>query len=205
MNLLLPTHVRRLCVRSMPHSTLSMSAARATRVTPLALPALIMFSVLSGGGATAQPDALQTGPAQAPFGGTPQAATSLVPDVLPAAQAFALNAFVEADTHVALLWEMPDGYYLYRKSLQLELPDGSSIDTYTVPEGDTVEDEFFGASEVYFERLLLRLPLSAIPADAIGPTADGGRQIDLLVSYQGCAQDKYCYPPQHVPLTLALP
>jgi thiol:disulfide interchange protein DsbD len=129
----------------------------------------------------------------------------LVRDILPAAQAFALSAFVEADGHIALLWEIPDGYYLYRKSLRLELPDGSVLEPFTVPDGTRLEDEYFGETEVYFARLLLRLPLTAVPNTAFTATPNGARQLDLVAFYQGCAQDKYCYPPQQTPLTVTLP
>jgi thiol:disulfide interchange protein DsbD len=145
---------------------------------------------------------LQTAPT---LGNDTPAPAPLVPGILPAAQAFALSAFVEADGYLTLLWEMPDGYYLYRKSLHLELPDGTPLDRFEVPDGTVLEDEYFGKTEVYFSRLLLRLPLNTVPESAFTATADGARQLDLLAFYQGCAQDKYCYPPQQTPLTVALP
>ncbi|MDR0781154.1 MAG: protein-disulfide reductase DsbD N-terminal domain-containing protein [Pseudomonadales bacterium] len=129
----------------------------------------------------------------------------LVSGILPAAQAFALSAFVEADGHLALLWEMPNGYYLYRQSLRLELPDGTLLDTFIAPTGTVLEDEYFGKTEVYFSHLLLRLPLNTVPERAFTATADGARQLDLLAFYQGCAQEQYCYPPQQMPLSVALP
>lgn len=158
--------------------------------------------LLASGGLWAQ-SPLQTQPGG--LGIPTEPPKSLVPGVLPAAQAFALSAFVEADTDIALLWEMPPGYYLYRKSLMLELADGSPLDDYVLPNGVTVEDEFFGASEVYFDRLLLRLPLNAVPNDAYTVNTEGGRTLELMVSYQGCAEEKYCYPPQHTPLVLERP
>ncbi|HWK54451.1 MAG TPA: protein-disulfide reductase DsbD N-terminal domain-containing protein [Hyphomicrobiales bacterium] len=158
--------------------------------------------LLTSSGLPAQ-SPLQTQPGG--FGVPAEGSKSLVPGVLPAAQAFALSAFVEADTDIALLWEMPPAYYLYRKSLMLELADGSPLEDYILPNGVTVEDEFFGASEVYFDRLLLRLPLNAVPRSAFVTNPDGARTLELMVSYQGCAEEKYCYPPQHAPLTLELP
>lgn len=132
--------------------------------------------------------------------------TSIVEGVLLPDEAFALSGFVEADGHIALVWELPpQGYYLYRKSLSVELPDGTVLEGYDVPQGVMVEDEFFGESEVYFERLLVRLPLREVPESAFTRASDGARELELLVSYQGCAQDKYCYPQQHTALTLELP
>jgi thiol:disulfide interchange protein DsbD len=145
---------------------------------------------------------LQTTPT---LGNDLPAPAPLVRGILPAAQAFALSAFAEADGSLTLLWEMPDGYYLYRKSLHLELPDGTPLDQFEVPKGTVLEDEYFGETEVYFSRLLLRLPLNTVPESAFTTTPDGAHQLDLLAFYQGCAQDKYCYPPQQTPLTATLP
>ena len=44
-------------------------------------------------------------------------ATSAIQSVLPADSAFALSAYIEAPNTLVLLWNIEDGYYLYRKSL----------------------------------------------------------------------------------------
>ncbi|MDR2212212.1 MAG: hypothetical protein LBE21_01100 [Pseudomonadales bacterium] len=145
---------------------------------------------------------LQTAPT---LGAGQNAPAPLVPGILPVEQAFALSAFVEADTSITLRWEMPEGYYLYRKSLRLELPDGGALDDFDVPQGTLLNDEYFGDSEVYFTQLLLRLPLGAVPDNAYGNTAQGARQLEFTVYYQGCAQGQYCYPPRQTPLVVELP
>ncbi|HEY0961936.1 MAG TPA: protein-disulfide reductase DsbD N-terminal domain-containing protein [Pseudomonadales bacterium] len=117
---------------------------------------------------------------------------------LPADEAFALSTVVEADGDVILLWEMPPSYYLYRKSLQLAHGDHDLLPALELPDGTQVSDEFFGESEVYFERLLARLPADAVDAAA-------GATLDLQLSYQGCREDVYCYPPQQKVVSVTLP
>jgi hypothetical protein len=117
--------------------------------------------------------------------------------VLPVDSAFALQSFIEAGTSIVLRWEMPEGYYLYRKSLSVEKPDGTSI-SLELPEAETFTDEFFGEVAIYRTNLLVRLPFTALDAKP-------GNTIDLLLTYQGCAEALYCYPPEQKALSLNLP
>lgn len=117
--------------------------------------------------------------------------------VLPVDSAFALQSFIEAGTNIVLRWEMPEGYYLYRKSLVVEKADGTSI-SLELPEAETFTDEFFGEVAIYRNSLLIRLPFATLDAKP-------GTTIDLLLSYQGCAEALYCYPPEQKALTLNLP
>lgn len=117
---------------------------------------------------------------------------------LPADEAFALNTVVEADGDVILVWEMPPSYYLYRKSLRIEQAERDLLPALELPEGTHVTDEFFGESEVYFERLLARLPAAALDAEP-------GATLELQLSYQGCREDVYCYPPQQKLISVTLP
>lgn len=117
---------------------------------------------------------------------------------LPADEAFALNTVVEADGDVILVWEMPPSYYLYRKSLQLAQDGRDLLPALELPDGAHVTDEFFGDSEVYFERLLARLPAGSLDAAA-------GDTVELQLTYQGCRDNVYCYPPQHTLVSVMLP
>ena len=118
--------------------------------------------------------------------------------VMPAAEAFALSTIVEADGDIVLSWEMPPGFYLYRKSLKLEHAGVDLLPRLELPEAAHVTDEFFGESEVYFERLLARLPAGAL-------NAAPGTNVELQLSYQGCLEDTYCYPPQQQLVSITLP
>lgn len=77
-------------------------------------------------------------------------------------------------------WEIEPGYYLYRHSLNAEA-EGDEL-TLDLPEGEMIEDEYFGSSEVYRYALSMTTPL------------DGADHITL--SWQGCADAGLCYPPQ---------
>ena len=117
---------------------------------------------------------------------------------MPADEAFAFNAVVEADGDIVLTWEMPPSYYLYRKSLKLEHAGADLLPALELPEATVVTDEFFGESAVYFSRLLARLPGTALEAES-------GATIELELTWQGCLQDTYCYPPQHKSVSVTLP
>ncbi|MGV3593161.1 MAG: protein-disulfide reductase DsbD domain-containing protein [Gammaproteobacteria bacterium] len=133
---------------------------------------------------------LDTGPAALPRASAGGA--------LPADEAFALNTVVEADGDIMLVWEMPPTYYLYRKSLRIEQEGRDLLPALELPDGMHVTDEFFGESEVYFERLLARLPADALEAEP-------GATLELQLSYQGCREDVYCYPPQQKLVSITLP
>ncbi|KFC07299.1 protein-disulfide reductase [Trabulsiella guamensis ATCC 49490] len=113
---------------------------------------------------------------------------------VPADQAFAFD-FQQNQYDLTLSWQIKDGYYLYRKQINIE-PAEASIAPPQLPAGEWHEDEFYGKSEIYRERLTL--PLTIIQA------AKGGT---LTVTYQGCADAGFCYPPEtkKVPLSEVAP
>jgi thiol:disulfide interchange protein DsbD len=117
--------------------------------------------------------------------------------VVPADIAFSLNAFPETDGSITLAWEFPPRYYLYRKSLTAQTSDGTPLEM-ELPAGELVSDEFFGESEVYFERLLARIPASTL-------NGVPGASVELQLGYQGCLQDTLCYPAQIKTVTVQLP
>ena len=126
-----------------------------------------------------------------PFG-NPGVGTALIrSSVMPADEAFVLSTFIEAPDTVVLLWEIEEGYYLYKKSIQIEDSEDRGIPIEDFPESESVTDEFFGESDVYFSRLLIRLPQSVMTGMA-----------PYTVYYQGCAKDRYCYPMQSQELSL---
>ena len=117
--------------------------------------------------------------------------------ILPAEEAFALNSFIEAPDTVVLLWEIEEGYYLYQKSLSVTDQNDELIELVDLPVTKTISDEFFGESKVYFERLLLRLPMASF--------SKHNNILSFTLSYQGCAQDRFCYPMQYQIVELGLP
>ena len=81
-------------------------------------------------------------------------------------------------------WQVKDGYYLYRKQISIT-PSQADIAEVKLPPGVWHEDEFYGKSEIY--RKQLNVPVT------INQAASGAT---LTVTYQGCADAGFCYPPE---------
>ncbi|MEA9394911.1 protein-disulfide reductase DsbD [Lelliottia amnigena] len=102
---------------------------------------------------------------------------------IPADQAFVFD-FQQNQHDLSLNWQVKDGYYLYRKQVSIT-PANAKIGEPQLPAGEWHEDEFYGKSEIYRHQLVV--PLSVNQADK-GAT--------LTVTYQGCADAGFCYPPE---------
>lgn len=114
--------------------------------------------------------------------------------VLPADEAFALDVIIELPATIVVKWEIMEGYYLYRKSFEFVETNSSITGTAIIPQGRKLTDEFFGDVEVYFDNVMVRIPFN--PAKT--------KEIELLVSYQGCAEIGFCYPVQQKIVTLEI-
>ncbi len=121
--------------------------------------------------------------------------TSAVQSVLPADSAFALSAYIETPSTLVLRWDIEEGYYLYRKSLNFIETNNNSLQNPVIPIGTQTEDEFFGEVEVFYQQLLIRIPFDATKV---------GDNITLQLNYQGCAEASYCYPMQFKELNLEI-
>ncbi|MCH8538842.1 MAG: protein-disulfide reductase DsbD, partial [Alkalimonas sp.] len=109
---------------------------------------------------------------------------------LPVDQAFEFD-FRQQDGELLLSWTIADGYYLYKEQFKFAgVAVNFSHPSY--PAAMTIEDEFFGVTDVYYHQVVLRLPLTDISDDA-----------EIRVRYQGCAEAGFCYPPttKTVPLS----
>lgn len=102
---------------------------------------------------------------------------------IPADQAFVFD-FQQNQHDLNLTWQVKEGYYLYRKQVSIT-PAQASVGALQLPAGEWHEDEFYGKSEIY--RQHLSVPVTAQQADK-GAT--------LTVTYQGCADAGFCYPPE---------
>jgi thiol:disulfide interchange protein DsbD len=102
---------------------------------------------------------------------------------IPADQAFAFD-FQQNAHGLNLSWQIKDGYYLYRKQVSIT-PAQASIAPLQLPNGEWHEDEFFGKSEIYRHKLMLPVTISQASKGAT-----------LTVTYQGCAEAGFCYPPE---------
>ncbi|BBJ65798.1 protein-disulfide reductase DsbD [Enterobacter sp. 18A13] len=102
---------------------------------------------------------------------------------IPADQAFVFD-FQQNQHDLTLNWQVKEGYYLYRKQVSIT-PAQASVAALQMPAGEWHEDEFYGKSEIYRQRLIV--PVTVNQADK-GAT--------LTVTYQGCADAGFCYPPE---------
>ena len=107
------------------------------------------------------------------------------PDFLPVDKAFALSARL-AQGVLTARWDMPDGYYLYRHGFSIEGGEGTELATPAIPAGKAKVDEYFGASEVYYNHVEIVATVTKRSAESL----------TVHVTYQGCADYGLCYPPQ---------
>ena len=109
-------------------------------------------------------------------------------DLLDPQEAFRLTA-VALDARTAQVeFRIAEGYYLYRDRFRFESADGKLIAEAELPQGRMKQDPFFGRSEIYRERVRIRVPLDG---------ADLGRErVRLKIVSQGCSDSGVCYIPQ---------
>src|SRR5690606_8350922 len=80
-------------------------------------------------------------------------------DVLPVEQAFPYTATADADS-VALRFDVPDGYYLYRSDFGfLSRSADVALDAPSFPQGNVIWDEFKEADvEIYRGKFAIEIP-----------------------------------------------
>ncbi len=76
----------------------------------------------------------------------------------PADQAFAFD-FQQNQHDLNLTRQIKDGYYLYRKQIRIT-PEHAKIADVQLPQGVWHEDEFYGKSEIYRDRLTLPVTIN---------------------------------------------
>ena len=120
-------------------------------------------------------------------------------EFLPVEEAFRLSAVADGPDRVRLVWQIADGYYLYRSRLKTETKaDGVQLGQLVLPAGKTKTDEYFGTQEVYYGELVASLPVAR-------PAATEAVELPLDVTYQGCADAGLCYPPTTTTVHISLP
>ena len=102
---------------------------------------------------------------------------------VPVDSAFAFD-FQQQDNSLALNWQIKQGYYLYRQQISV-VPAKASIGALTLPAGEWHKDEFYGKTEIYTHQLAVTLPIT-----------EASQGATLRVTYQGCAEAGFCYPPE---------
>lgn len=117
---------------------------------------------------------------------------------LPPQIAFGFEAIVGDGNTLLLRFTPATGYYLYRDKTSLRLDtDRITLGAPQWPAGTPHEDEYFGRTVVFFDRVDVPVALHRLdPA----PT-----RVTLLAGFQGCQSDGICYPPMTRSITLDLP
>ena len=101
--------------------------------------------------------------------------------------AFVLSIQPIADNQLRAVFQIANGYYLYRHKMRFESMDASSpLGQYTLPPGETQDDEYFGRVSIYPQDVAVNLPLL---------NQRSSKQVVIKASYQGCAKKGICYSP----------
>ncbi|GAC1541360.1 MAG: protein-disulfide reductase DsbD [Ramlibacter sp.] len=96
-------------------------------------------------------------------------------------QAFQLTVGEPADGKVHLHWTLAPGYYLYHDRMAVARDGGIPV-TVNWPKGESKADLNFGMTEVYHRE--------------VNVDVDAGTAEALQLTWQGCAEQGLCYPPQ---------
>lgn len=91
----------------------------------------------------------------------------------------------QASESIYISWNIKDGYYMYLDSIKLK--DITNNIPFEIVEShqSLFEDEFFGKTEILKKKLTLIINKSDISNSS-----------ELLIYYQGCSEDGFCYPVQ---------
>lgn len=116
--------------------------------------------------------------------------------VLPPDEAFIFSTSLEEVTVLVAQWQIAAGHYLYRDKFKFALINGGVLGEPQFPPGTTKEDIKYGVIEIYEHTVAIKLPLKE---------TQGLDHLTLKVTYQGCAEDKLCYPPIEKTIMVNLP
>lgn len=98
-------------------------------------------------------------------------------------QAFNFSSYQQKN-QLYLDWQIKTGYYLYQERISITA-DNVTLGQYEMPIATPHHDEFFGDVHIYTTPTSLSIPLSDYQTGAT-----------ITVSYQGCAEAGFCYPPE---------
>ncbi|CAB1207273.1 protein-disulfide reductase DsbD [Acinetobacter bouvetii] len=102
--------------------------------------------------------------------------------LLSAEDAFSFTVESTSTHEAQLSWNIPDRYYLYQHKFAVQ--QGSQKLALSLPKATYLHDENYGHTQVYFHQVQFNVPTEASKT--------------YQVTWQGCAQDRICYPPQTI-------
>ena len=119
-------------------------------------------------------------------------------DPLPVTRAFRASLSARDAFTLLLEWDIAPGYYLYRDTFAFAAPGGEvQLGQPAFPTGVMEKDVEFGETEVFYDSLTIRIPLSRASRAA--------QLVEIGINYQGCKKDSICYPPEKLLLPVDLP
>lgn len=89
-----------------------------------------------------------------------------------------------------------EGYYIYRDKIDFQSSENVMLRNISKPDGDLMEDPYFGEQWVYASDVDFQIPLTRSSPES--------ENMQLTVVYQGCAKDLICYPPVKKTFDIAL-
>lgn len=104
--------------------------------------------------------------------------------LLPPDQAFPFTAISSSSQRAELSWEIPENYYIYQH--MVEVQQGGQTMQLDLPPAEDLHDDNYGQTQVYYQQLQFNIPTQASQT--------------YQVTWQGCAKDRLCYPPQTIEL-----
>ena len=97
-------------------------------------------------------------------------------------QAFSFSVESTQPHQAHLHWKIQPNYYLYQH--KFEVQQGTQPIRFELPKAIDQFDENYGHSQVYYHDVAFDIPTQASQ--------------HYRVTWQGCAKDRLCYPPQHI-------
>lgn len=104
-------------------------------------------------------------------------------DPLPPGEAFSVSAAPTGPESVITSWKVAPGYHLYADKLSIHIKPKTPM-KMALPEGELYRDKVRGDVKVYGGNFIIPIELKTnLP------------KYELVVSYQGCSSEGFCYPP----------
>lgn len=102
--------------------------------------------------------------------------------LLSAEEAFPVQVESVTAQEVQLHWDIPEHYYLYQH--KFEVRQGQHVLPLKLPKAEDLHDDNYGQTQVYYQQVQFNVPTQASQT--------------YQVTWQGCAKDRICYPPQTI-------
>ena len=104
-------------------------------------------------------------------------------------KAFMLSVRIDSNDIIQANILLGNNIYLYRDKIRVELIEGNGhqIGPIALPKGKLKNDAFFGETEVIYDEVEFAIPIVS--------ENDASNRFVLAMHYQGCIEDRICYPP----------